>query len=50
MTDAIVGHPCSTVEQIVPVYAPSVDGNNEAAYIAAVERAVAAWRDGRVQV
>jgi hypothetical protein len=26
VTDAIVGHPCSTVAQIVPVYAPSSDG------------------------
>jgi hypothetical protein len=50
VTDSIVGHPCSTVEQIVPVYAPSSDGNNEAAYIAAVEQAVASWRAGRVQV
>jgi hypothetical protein len=50
VTDAIVGHPCSTVAQIVPVYAPSSDGNDEAAYIAAVEHAVATWRAGRVQV
>jgi hypothetical protein len=50
VTDSIVGHPCSTVEQIVSVYAPSSDGNNEAAYIAAVKRAVASWRAGRVQV
>jgi hypothetical protein len=50
ITDAIVGHPCTTVAQIIPVYAPSSDGNNEAAYIAAIEHAVATWRAGRVQV
>jgi hypothetical protein len=50
VTDAIVGHPCTTVAHIIPVYAPSSDGNNEAAYIAAIEHAVATWRAGRVQV
>lgn len=33
----------ATVAQIVPVYAPSSDGNRPAAYVAAVERSVAAW-------
>lgn len=42
--------PCVTVEQIIPVYAPASDGNNEQAYIAAVRSAVAAWRAGRVLV
>ncbi len=36
----------STVEQIVPKYAPSSDGNNVAGYIAAVEKAVSTWRAG----
>ena len=40
----------STVEQIVPVYAPAADHNNVAGYITAVLTAVAAWRAGRVQV
>jgi hypothetical protein len=40
--------PCVTVQQIIPVYAPAADHNNEAAYIAAVLSAVAAWRMGRV--
>ena len=40
----------STVEQIVPVYAPSSDNNNVAAYIQSVEKAVDAWRGGKVQV
>jgi hypothetical protein len=42
--------PCVTVEQIIPVYAPGGDGNDERAYIAAVRSAVAAWRSGRVLV
>jgi hypothetical protein len=50
VTDSIVGHPCTTIAQIIPVYAPSSDGNNEAAYIAAVEHAVTVWRSGQVYV
>jgi hypothetical protein len=48
ITDAIVGHPCVTVEEIVPVYAPSSDHNDVAAYIAAIEHAVQQWRSGQV--
>jgi hypothetical protein len=50
ITDSIVGHPCATVDEIVPVYAPSSDHNNVSAYIAAIERAVATWRNGQVWV
>ena len=50
VTNAIVGHPCTTIAQIVPVYAPSSDGNAPNSYIAAVLHAVATWRAGRVQV
>ncbi|HVB21871.1 MAG TPA: hypothetical protein VNG51_08005 [Ktedonobacteraceae bacterium] len=39
----------STVEQIVPVYAPASE-NNVAAYIASVLVAVKTWRAGRVEV
>jgi hypothetical protein len=35
-----------TIEQIIPKYAPSSDGNNEAAYVAAIEHAVDTWRRG----
>jgi hypothetical protein len=35
---------CSTVEQIIPHYAPNADNNNEAGYIASVEQSVASWR------
>src|SRR6266496_5862606 len=38
----------TTVEQIVPKYAPSNDGNDVAAYIAAIEQAVTTWRAGEV--
>ena len=40
----------STVDQIVPVYAPGSDNNDVAAYIAAVKKAVDAWRSGSVEV
>jgi hypothetical protein len=38
----------TTVEQIIPVYAPSSDGNDVAGYIAAVEQAVSHWQSGEV--
>jgi hypothetical protein len=41
---------CITVEQIIPRYAPASDGNNEVAYIQAVEQAVQTWRSGQVWV
>src|ERR1700730_3680163 len=50
VTIPLVGHRCSTIEQIVPVYAPSSDGNNVTAYIAAVLQAVATWHAGRLWV
>src|SRR5712692_566162 len=40
----------STVDQIVPVYAPSSDNNDVAVYIAAVKQAVDTWRSGLVEV
>jgi len=40
----------TTVEKIVPVYAPASDGNNPASYIAAVLQAVSLWRTGRIEV
>ncbi|HVB20716.1 MAG TPA: hypothetical protein VNG51_02065 [Ktedonobacteraceae bacterium] len=39
----------TTLEQIVPVYAPSSE-NDVSAYIAAVLSAVSAWRSGHVEV
>ena len=37
----------STVEQIIPTYAPSGDHNNPAQYVASVEHAVSEWRNAR---
>jgi hypothetical protein len=42
--------PCTTIPQIIPVYAPNADHNNEAGYIASVENAVATWRKGTVVI
>jgi hypothetical protein len=40
----------TTVEQIIPTYAPSSDGNNVAGYIRAIENAVSTWRTGKVNL
>lgn len=40
----------STVQSIIPVYAPASAGNNVNAYIAAVCSAVSAWHAGRLWV
>lgn len=40
----------STVDQIIPVYAPGSDDNDVATYIQAVKQAVDAWRSGQVYV
>lgn len=37
-----------TVDQIIPVYAPASDNNDEAAYIQSIKSAVDAWRSGAV--
>ena len=39
-----------TVAQIIPRYAPGSDGNDETAYIQAVEHAVDVWRSGKLWV
>ncbi len=39
----------TTVNQIIPRYAPAADNNDEAAYIASVEHAIATWRGGTLQ-
>lgn len=40
----------STVDQIIPVYAPSSDHNDVEAYIQSVKNAVDGWRLGELQV
>ncbi len=39
-----------TVDQIIPVYAPGSDNNNENAYIQSVKNAVDTWRHGSLEV
>ncbi len=39
-----------TIDQIIPVYAPSSDNNNESAYIQNVKNAVDVWRNGSIEV
>jgi hypothetical protein len=38
----------TTVEQIIPRYAPPSDNNNDSAYISAVEHAIDTWRAGYI--
>lgn len=38
----------TTVEQILPRYAPTADHNDEAAYISSVEHSIDLWREGKV--
>jgi hypothetical protein len=40
----------TTVDQIIPVYAPNSDNNNEQQYIAAINSMVQTWRSGEVSV
>jgi hypothetical protein len=50
VTIPLVGHACTTIDQIIPVYAPSSDHNNVVAYIAAMKNAVDTWRAGQISV
>ncbi len=38
----------TTVDQIIPKYAPNADHNDEAGYIAALKRELTAWRAGNI--
>jgi hypothetical protein len=40
----------STVDRIIPVYAPGSDNNDVTAYIASIKQAVDDWRAGAVQI
>lgn len=40
----------TTVDQIIPRYAPTSDNNNEAAYIGALKRAIDTWHVGQIYV
>ena len=48
VTIPLAGHVCFTVDEIVPVYAPSSDHNDVAAYSAAIKHAVDTWRRGQL--
>ncbi len=48
VTIPLVGHPCKTIDQIVPVYAPASDDNDVEAYIQAIKNAVDSWRAGQL--
>ena len=48
VTLPLVGQRCTSIEQIVLVFAPPSDHNDVAAYIAAWQYAVDAWRAGRI--
>ena len=50
VTIPIAGHPCLTIGQTIPVYAPSSDGNDEVAYIAALEHELRTWWSGQLRV
>ncbi|MBA2677524.1 MAG: glucosaminidase domain-containing protein [Ktedonobacteraceae bacterium] len=50
ITKPIVGHACTTLEQIIHVYAPSSDANDEQAYVNAVIDAVTQWRAGKMVI
>lgn len=39
-----------TVDQVIPKYAPSSDGNDEAAYIATIKHTVDIWRAGGIRI
>ena len=49
VTIPIAGHPCLTIAQTIPVYAPSSDGNNEAGYIAGLEHELQTWHSGQLR-
>lgn len=40
--------PLLTLQEIIPVYAPSADNNNPAQYISSLQNAVATWRAGNL--
>ena len=39
-----------TVDQIIPVYAPASDANDEGLYIHSIKCAIDQWRSGKIEV
>ena len=40
----------TTVDQVIPVYAPAADNNNEKQYIDTVKYLIRTWRNGQIEV
>lgn len=49
VTIPLVGHRCTTLAQVIPVWAPVSDGNNPGAYIKDVLTFLRAWYAGEVK-
>lgn len=49
VTAPIVGHPCLTIGQAIPVYAPSSDNNDVLGYIDALEHELLSWWSGQLR-
>jgi hypothetical protein len=49
VTIPIVGYPCLTIGQAIPVYAPSSNNNNVAGYIAALQYELQTWQAGQLR-
>jgi len=41
--------PCTTIEQIIPVYAPASDHNDEQAYINSLKHSLEVWHSGQLR-
>jgi hypothetical protein len=50
VTIPLVGHTCSTIDQIIPVYVRGTSQANQQAYIAFVKQSVDIWRAGHMVV
>lgn len=50
VTRSLVGHNCSTIDQIIPVYVSGTNQRNIAAYIATIKYAVHTWRSGSINL
>jgi hypothetical protein len=49
VTVPIAGHPCLTIDQTIPVFAPSSDNNDVSGYIGALKHELETWRSGRLR-
>jgi Peptidase C39 family len=49
VTLSLVGHPCLTIGQTIPVYAPSSDHNDVTGYIAALQQELQTWHAGQLR-